>query len=59
MQTEQLLCWSGMTNTELSTTSGSNEEEGVSYFRGCIFYSIMAVRSLFLLQLLLGLDNAI
>jgi len=26
MQTEQLLCWSGMTNTE-HTTSGSNEEE--------------------------------
>jgi len=24
MQTEQLLCWSGMTDTEL-TTSGSNE----------------------------------
>jgi len=27
MQTEQLLCWSGMTDTENSTTSGSNEEE--------------------------------
>jgi len=26
-QTEQLLCWSGMTDTEQSTTSGSNEEE--------------------------------
>jgi len=26
MQTEQLLCWSGMTDTE-RTTSGSNEEE--------------------------------
>jgi len=26
MQTEQLLCWSGMTDTE-HTTSGSNEEE--------------------------------
>jgi len=26
MQTEQLLCWSGMTDTEHSTTSGSNEE---------------------------------
>jgi len=25
MQTEQLLCWSGMTDTEHSTTSGSNE----------------------------------
>jgi len=27
MQTEQLLCWSGMTNTEHSTTPSSNEEE--------------------------------
>jgi len=27
MQTKQLLCWSGMTDTEHSTTSGSNEEE--------------------------------
>jgi len=27
MQTEQLLCWSGMTDTEHSTTSTSNEEE--------------------------------
>jgi len=27
MQTEQLLCWSGMTDTEHTTTSGSNEEE--------------------------------
>jgi len=26
MQTEQLLCWSGMTDTEHSTTSSSNEE---------------------------------
>jgi len=26
MQTEQLLCWSGMTDTE-DTTSGSNEED--------------------------------
>jgi len=25
MQTEQLLCWSGMTDTEHSATSGSNE----------------------------------
>jgi len=25
MQAEQLLCWSGMTDTERSTTSGSNE----------------------------------
>jgi len=29
MQTEQLLCWSGMTDTE-HTTSSSNEEEAVS-----------------------------
>jgi len=27
MQTEQLLCWSGMTDTEHSTTSCSNEED--------------------------------
>jgi len=27
MQTEQLLCWSGMADTEQSTTSDSNEEE--------------------------------
>jgi len=27
MQTEQLLCWSGMTDTKHSTTSGSSEEE--------------------------------
>jgi len=26
MQTEQLLCWSGMTDTEHSITSSSNEE---------------------------------
>jgi len=26
MQTEQLLCWSGMTDTEHRTTSSSNEE---------------------------------
>jgi len=26
MQTEQLLCWNGMTDTEHSTTSCSNEE---------------------------------
>jgi len=25
MQTEQLLCWSDITDTEHSTTSGSNE----------------------------------
>jgi len=27
MQTEQLLCWSGKTDTEHSSTSSSNEEE--------------------------------
>jgi len=27
MQTEQLLCWSGMTDSEHSTTSCSNKEE--------------------------------
>jgi len=27
MQTEQHLCWSGMTDTEHSTTSGSSEKE--------------------------------
>jgi len=27
LQTEQLLCWSGMTDSEHSTTSSSNEEE--------------------------------
>jgi len=31
MQTEQLLCWNGMTDTEHSTTSGLNEEK-VQYF---------------------------
>jgi len=28
MQIEQLLCWSGMTDTEHSTTSSSNVEAG-------------------------------
>jgi len=34
MQTEQLLCWSGMTmtDTEHSTTSGSNEEENYAMY---------------------------
>jgi len=27
MQIEQLLCWSGMTDTEHSATSGSNEKD--------------------------------
>jgi len=31
MQTKQLLCWSGMTDTEHRATSSSNEEE---LFRG-------------------------
>jgi len=30
MQTEQLLCWSGMADTEHSTTSSSNEKEANS-----------------------------
>jgi len=30
VQTEQLLCWSGMTDTEHSTTSSSNEEDDVN-----------------------------
>jgi len=29
MQTEQLLCWSDMTDTVHSTTSSSNEEEAI------------------------------
>jgi len=31
MQTEQLLCWSGMTGTE-HITSGSNEKEDYRHF---------------------------
>jgi len=31
MHTEQLLCWSGMTYTEHSTTSGSIEEEDTKH----------------------------
>jgi len=31
MQTEQRLCWNGMTDTEHSTTSSSNEEVRDSY----------------------------
>jgi len=31
MQTEQLLCWSGTTDTEPSTTFSSNEEEDMTY----------------------------
>jgi len=30
MQTEQLLCWDGMTDPEHSTTSSSNEEVKVA-----------------------------
>jgi len=30
MQIEQLLCWSGKTDTEHSTTSSSNEEDFIS-----------------------------
>jgi len=32
MQTEQLLCWSGTTDTEHSTTSSSNEKEDQNQF---------------------------
>jgi len=31
MQTEQLLCWSGMTDTEHSKTSNSNEEAQIPF----------------------------
>jgi len=31
MQTEQILCWSGMTDTDQSTTSRSNEVVVVNY----------------------------
>jgi len=38
MQTEQLLCWSGMTDTEHSTKFSSNEEESiVANVTGSIF----------------------
>jgi len=37
MQTEQLLCWNGMSDTEHSATSGSNEEYKVK----SSFYSTM------------------
>jgi len=29
METEQLLCWTGMTDTEHSTTFSSNDEEKI------------------------------
>jgi len=35
MQTEQLLCWSDVTDTEHSTTSGSNEVVVSSVFDIC------------------------
>jgi len=35
MQTEQLLCWSGMTDTEHSKTSSSNEEGLFENFSDC------------------------
>jgi len=34
MQTEQLPCWSGMTDTEHSTTSSSNEEDLNAFLYG-------------------------
>jgi len=42
MQTEQLLCWSGMTDTEHSKTSSSNEEE-LSGFWVCLGLQIKSV----------------
>jgi len=35
MQTEQILCWSGMTDTEHSTTYSSNEEEDANVRTFC------------------------
>jgi len=32
MQTKQLLCWSGMTDTEHTSPGSNEEEEGVSLF---------------------------
>jgi len=37
MQTEQLLCWSGMTDTEHSTTSSSNEEKKTLFHISTVF----------------------
>jgi len=39
MQTEPLLCWSGMTGTEHSITSGSNEVVLVA-IRKCRFFKL-------------------
>jgi len=38
MQTEQLLCWSGMTDAEHSTTSSSNEEEELTSRSRHLYY---------------------
>jgi len=40
MQTEQLLCWSGMTDTAHITTSGSNEEEETLVYVKCIEFTL-------------------
>jgi len=40
MQTEQFLCWSGMTDKEYSTTSNSNEEEDQTSQYYCHFIHI-------------------
>jgi len=36
MKTQQLLCWSGMTDTEHSKTSGSNEEDRIIVYSDLI-----------------------
>jgi len=53
MQTEQLLCWTGMVDTEHSTTSGSNKEEQQKMRRGIInsivcAYTIVRILAKFL-----------
>jgi len=37
MQTEQLLCWSGVTDTEHRKTSGSNEEDQPASTQNLLF----------------------
>jgi len=40
LQTEQLLCWNGMTDTEHSTTSGSNKDESTPLLEATISHSL-------------------
>jgi len=40
MQTERLLCWSGMTVTEHSKTSSSNEEDYAQVFVRRLVYAM-------------------